>query len=315
MTKKENLLRTIKRDHPKWVPYKNDGSLTFIIPYIITQRTEGGHDDWGTNWLNTEGKEGIYTDEKPVISIEEVEKYSVPDTDFKHITEDLIKRIKSHQQEDTLCIVKNDLVYMLRAQFLLGTENFLCSIVLNPCKLKTLLHKILDYQINLTRAIMASGISGIRFADDWGIQNTLLIKPDMWRELIKPGMKKLFNITKEYDGLVFHHSCGHIEEIVPDLIEIGLDVIDPCQPASNDVYGWKEKYGDRLSFMGGLDTQGYLSFDKPESVKKKVKEFVTFMSRGGGYIAAPSHTISIPEENRRAMIEAIGEINKIKIKS
>lgn len=311
MTKRENLLRTIKRDNSEWIPYRYDGSLTFILPSIITQRVEGGMDDWGTNWVNTAGKGGTYTDGKPVIGIEEVEKLSVPDTDFNHITEELIKKIRLYSSKDTLCIVKNELVLLQRAQFILGTENFLMNTILNPDKLKLLLDKILDYQIKLTRAIMKSGISGIRFTDDWGIQNTLLIKPDMWRKFIKPGIKMLFEITKEYGGLIFHHSCGHVEEILPDLIEMGLDVLDPCQPASNDIYGWKEKYGDKLSFMGGIDTQGYLSFDKPESVKGKVKKFISFMSKGGGYIAAPSHTISIPKKNKEAMLQAINEVNKI----
>lgn len=310
MTKKENLVSTIKRNNPKWVPFRYDGSITFIIPDIVTQREEGGLDDWGTNWLYTVGKEGNYADEKPVIDIDEVDKIKVPDTDFKHITEDLNTKMKSCLKKDTLCIVKNELVLFQRAQLILGTEKFLMSMLLHPKKVGILLDVITDYQMKLTESIMRSGVPGIRFTDDWGIQNSLIIRPVLWRKLIKPRMKNIFKIVKKHDGLIFHHSCGHVEEIIPDLIDMGVDVIDPCQPASNDVLSWKKKYGDKLSFMGGLDTQGYLSFDTPQSVKKKVKEFVSLMSIGGGYIAAPSHTISIPDENRAAMVEAINEINK-----
>jgi uroporphyrinogen decarboxylase len=96
---------------------------------------------------------------------------------------------------------------------------------------------------------------------------------------------------------------------VPDLIELGLHVLDPCQPAANDIFAWKREYGGRLSFMGGLDTQGYLSFAPAEEVRRKVTEVLEVMARGGGYIAAPSHTIALPVENRRAMVEAVAAFN------
>jgi uroporphyrinogen decarboxylase len=104
---------------------------------------------------------------------------------------------------------------------------------------------------------------------------------------------------------VFQHSCGHIEEIVPDLIDIGVDVLDPCQPACNDIFAWKRDFGDRLSFMGGLDTQTYLSFGTPDEVESSVRRVVGIMAAGGGYIAAPSHTITVPEANREAMLRGI----------
>ena len=115
---------------------------------------------------------------------------------------------------------------------------------------------------------------------------------------------------KQRGGIVFQHSCGHIEEIVPDLIEIGIEVLDPCQPEANDIFKWKHDYGDQLTFMGGLDTQRYLSFGTPKEVKENVKKVLSIMGKGGGYIAAPSHTITISEENRKAMVEVIDEIRK-----
>jgi uroporphyrinogen decarboxylase len=87
-------------------------------------------------------------------------------------------------------------------------------------------------------------------------------------------------------------------------------VLDPCQPAANDIFAWKSRYGDRLTFMGGLDTQGYLSFGTPDDVETAVAKVVAVMSAGGGYIAAPSHTITIPPANRAAMLRAIDNINR-----
>ncbi|MCL6087988.1 MAG: hypothetical protein M1475_06210 [Actinobacteria bacterium] len=310
MTKKENILRTIKRDSPNWIPYRYDGSLTLLRPAVVAKKEEGGKDDWGVIWLPATEREGAYTDGKPVISIDEVVSYDTPSTNWSKITEDLKKQISLLPSSDTVIFSYCDFALLGRAQFILGTINFFIDILKNTQKVEILLDKITEYHINLTESMMKSGIDGIRFCDDWGTQSAMFLNPDLWRKIIKPRMEKLYKAVKKYGGIVWQHSCGHIEEIIPDLIETSVDIIDPCQPAANDVLMWKKVYGKKLTFLGGIDTQSYLSFGTPAEVKVKVKEFIKYMSEGGGYIAAPSHTISIPEDNKKAMIEAIKEINQ-----
>ena len=310
MTRKENILRTINRDSPEWIPYRYDGSLTLIRPNIVVRPVEGGRDDWGVYWVPTNEIEGSCPDGQPVISLEEIDSYQVPATDWDRVTKNLKHQIESLSQTDTLVIAYNELTLFERAQLLLGNAEFLMATALEPQQLEMLLDKILDYQEMLTQAIMKSGISGVRFTDDWGMQSTLFISPEKWRKLIKPRLSRLYRVVKQRGGIVFQHSCGHIEEIVPDLIEIGIEVLDPCQPEANDIFKWKHDYGDQLTFMGGLDTQRYLSFGTPKEVKENVKKVLSIMGKGGGYIAAPSHTITISEENRKAMVEVIDEIRK-----
>jgi uroporphyrinogen decarboxylase len=310
MTKRENLIRTITRDHPAWIPYRYDGSLTMLRPDIVVRPVEGGRDDWGVNWVSTNADEGSFPDGKPVITLQEIQTVQVPRTDFAQVRKDLEGRIARGKATDTLVICYNELTLFERAQLLLGSDEFLAATALDPGRTRQLLDRIVDYQALLTECEMSAGAEAVRFTDDWGTQSSLFISPAQWRSLIKPGLKRLYDIVKSRHGFVFQHSCGHIEEIVPDLIEIGVDVLDPCQPRSNDIFGWKARYGDRICFMGGLDTQGYLSFGEPEHVHEQVKQFASVMSRGGGYIAAPSHSITIPEKNSRAMIAALEEVNR-----
>lgn len=309
MTKKENILRAIRRNDPQWVPYRYDGSLTCIKPPIVTRPVVGGLDDWGVNWIPTNDVEGSFHDGKPVLSVEEIERYGAPATNFELVTRDLRRQVKSLADKDTLVIAYDELPLFDRAQMLLGTEEFLVACASDPDRLEVLLDTIARYQEQLVASIMRSGVSGVRFTDDWGMQRTMFISPAQWRKLIKPRIARLYEIVKDQGGLVFQHSCGHIDEIVSDLIEIGVDVLDPCQPAANDVFAWKEQHGGNLCFMGALDTQTYLSFGTPDEVRRRVAEVVSRMAAGGGYIAAPSHTIRIPETNRQAMIEAIEEFN------
>ncbi len=310
MTRRENIIRAITRNGPEWIPYRYDGSLTLLKPAVTVRPVEGGRDDWGANWLRTNEREGSYPDSTPIALIDGVDELRAPVTDFTTVTGGLRKQVSGLAREDTLVLAYNELTLFERAELILGTEAFLMATALNPEATGRLLDVIAGYQEKLTESLMKSGVSGVRFTDDWGTQSALFISPGQWRRLIKPRLGRLYAIVKGHGGFVFQHSCGHIEEIVPDLIEIGLDVLDPCQPAANDVFRLKRLYGDRLCFMGGLDTQGYLSFGDPQTVKRRVREFVSVMGAGGGYIAAPSHTITIPEENRRAMLEALNEVGR-----
>jgi len=309
MTKRENLLRTIFHDRPGWVSYRYDGSLTLIDPLTKARPREGGLDDWGVSWLDTHSKEGSYPNEKPVLTLDQIDDFHPPKTDWEAVTEDLRLKIRAQTDQDTLMICRNEMVLFERAKSLLGTIECLVACAGDVERLQSLFDMITDYQIQLTRAMMRAGAAGVRFTDDWGMQNSLFVRPESWRVLVKSRLREIYKVVKEHRGLIFQHSCGHIEEIVADLIEIGVDVLDPCQPQSNDIFKWKNKYGHRLCFMGGLDTQGYLSFGTPEEVKSNVRQVISVMSQDGGYIAAPSHTISVPEKNRQAMEEAICEFN------
>jgi uroporphyrinogen decarboxylase len=309
VTDKENILRTIRRDGPAWVPHRYGGALTLLRANTIPRALQGGLDDWGVRWIGTNSDEGSYPDGKPVLGIDEVESFQPPRTDWTAVTEDMRRQVAAKASEDTLLVAYNEMVLYERAQLLLGTSEFLMAVALAPERLEVLLDKIADYGLQQTHALMDAGVAGIRFTDDWGTQASLFMSPASWRRLIKPRLKRLYDAVKRRGGLVFQHSCGRIDSIVPDLIEIGLDVLDPCQPAANDIFEWKRRYGNKLSFMGGLDTQGYLSFGTPDEVEAKVAEVVSAMSAGGGYIAAPSHTITIPAANREAMLRAFDKVN------
>ena len=305
MTRKENLVRAIRRERPAWVPYRYDGSLTMLLPAINSRPRAGGVDDWGVRWIATGTEEGSYPEDRAYLRIEDVGTFRAPDLDWTAITADLKARVAQHAAEDTLIIARNEMLLFERAKYLLGTAEGLMAFLAEPERMHALLDVMTTFQIQLAHAIMKSGIGGIRFTDDWGTQNALFIHPDLWRTFIKPRQKSINDVVKQYGGYVFQHSCGHIAELVPDLIEIGVDVLDPCQPASNDIFRWKREYGERLSFMGGLDTQGYLTFGTPEEVESSVSRVAEVMARGGGYIAAPSHTITLPEANRAAMLRGI----------
>ncbi len=312
LTARENLEKTIRHDHPQWVPSRYDGTLTMLRSNVIRVRpVKGGKDDWGVNWLYTNEEEGSYPDNKAVIDIEDIDAFEVPQTDWAEVSGDICRQLCEFEGKDILPIAYDELLLFERVQLLLGFEGFMIALVEYRDALDGLIEKIYQYNRRFVQVLLETNIAGIRFTDDWGMQDRLFISPADWRALFKERYRALYGLVKAQGKLVFQHSCGRIEEIMDDIVELGVDVLDPCQPAANDIFAMKRHYGNAITFMGGLDTQTWLTFGTPQEVYDNTLRTLAVMADGGGYIAAPSHTITIPAENRAAMERAIADYNRI----
>jgi len=144
-------------------------------------------------------------------------------------------------------------------------------------------------------------------AEDLGGQEGLMYSPGQIREFLLPRMKRMMDLTREHGSFVFHHSDGAIREILPDLIEAGIQVLNPVQWRCRgmDREGLKRDFGDRLVFHGAVDNQQTLPFGTVEDVRQEVLDNLRILGEGGGYILAPCHNIQAvgPPENVVAMYE------------
>ena len=195
-----------------------------------------------------------------------------------------------------------------KANFCRGIENFLADLAGNREFAKKLLDTIIRKNLVMLENIVSyDEIDGILLGSDWGSQQSLLMSPDTWRELIAPGERKEYELLKSAGKDVWIHSCGNIEQIIPDLLDMGVDVLNPLQPEVMDIYRIKKKYGDRLTFWGGISTQKTLPYGTPDEVRQEVRQVVAAMSRGGGYITSPAQDIQsdVPFENILALIKEV----------
>lgn len=175
-----------------------------------------------------------------------------------------------------------------------------------------LLDRAIDFNIALSQAACDQYTPDwLWTGDDVGGQQGMMLDPAMWRELLKPRLKRIFDVGKQHGLPVAYHSCGGIRPIIGDLIEIGLDVLNPiqCGCPGMDAFELKEEFGKELTFMGGVDTIGLLPHGSVTEVRKRTRELIDRMtSDGGGYILAASHTIppETPTENIFAMYHEAG---------
>ncbi len=198
------------------------------------------------------------------------------------------------------------------ARFIRGTEPFLLDLALEPEKAEILLDKVNDLAIHFFLECMkhVSGkVDGVFVGDDFGTQGGLLMSPDMWRAYIKPRYEKLVSAIKSHGVRYCHHSCGGIRPIIPDLIEMGVDVLHPIQPLAlgMDPKELGEEFGRELTFYGGIDEQRTLPKGLPEDVKREVRDRIATFGKHGGYIVAPSHAFQpdIPLKNVLALYEEV----------
>ncbi|MBX7235698.1 MAG: hypothetical protein K1X65_15025 [Caldilineales bacterium] len=151
------------------------------------------------------------------------------------------------------------------------------------------------------------GIDGMYFADDWGTSAGLMFSPDYWRTFIKPRLAVIFEHCHQRGVYVGLHSDGKIAPLFPELIEIGLDIFNPLEPAAMDRLEMKQLYGDRLTFYGGLDVEHTMPFGSPDDVRGETRWLVENLGKGGGYILQTSHQVlwDTPMENIVAYIEEV----------
>lgn len=194
-----------------------------------------------------------------------------------------------------------------RAWTMRGMENLFMDMIEAPEFVDELLDVICDYNVAVIEQALKFDIDAIHFGDDWGSQRGLLMGPRLWERFLKPRLARMYGAGKAAGKFVTIHSCGMVQELFPQLIEIGLDCFNPFQPEVMDPYEMKRLYGDRLSFWGGISTQQLLPYGTPEDVRAEAKRMMAEVGKDGGYILAPAHGIpgDARPENIMALIEVV----------
>ncbi len=192
-----------------------------------------------------------------------------------------------------------------RAWILRGIEPMLFDFLANPFFVEELFDRICDFNMVITKRLCQFPIDAFHFGDDWGQQHGLIMGAEIWRKFFKKRLKKLYDAVHDAGLPVSIHSCGDITEIIPDLIDIGVNMISPLQAEALDFEFLKKEYGKHLSFWGGISTQKTLPNGTPREVREEIRDRLKIMSKNGGYILAPSHELQgdIPLENMLAFID------------
>lgn len=249
----------------------------------------------------------------PMKDMEELEKIQAyPFPDFS-------KGDASHQKGQVEDIHSRGLAAMGSMQmtiwetawYIRGMENLMVDMSCEPEIASWIFDKVTEQAVIRARSYARAGVDIIYLGDDIGMQNGPMMSPAMYREWIKPRLRKVVDAIREIDPgiIIFYHSCGTVTDFIPDLIECGIDVLNPIQSECMDFQEIYEKYGGKISFHGTIGTQTTMPFATPEGVKEQVWKNLDIAREHGGLFVAPTHLLEpeVPWENIEAYVAACRE--------
>jgi uroporphyrinogen decarboxylase len=210
-----------------------------------------------------------------------------------------------HDHHFKLCGIAHG--FFDRGWALRGLENFLTDFIASPGFVHELFETLTNLYLDLIDRIAAYPFDGIRFGDDWGYQYGVLVGAERWRKFVKPGLKKIFTRAREIGLTVMVHSDGDVTELIPDLIEMGVQILNPLQPEAMDVLKIKAEFGRALCLNGGISSQFTLPRGTADEVRCEAAGCLSLLGKGGGYIASPAKALTgeVPLENAAALIDAL----------
>jgi len=277
-------------------------------------------DEWGIQWRNqpyvTPYGTGYYTEmvshplapQSPQADERAVEGYRCPDPNRPELYREAERLIRDYKDEYWIVGVTVTTIFET-AWALRGYDQMLVDFIDNPDLAERLLDIPYRYHLTAAKKLVDMGVDMIWTGDDMGMQTGMLISPRLWRKFFKPRMANFIASLKAINPQVkvAYHSDGNISAIIPDLIEIGLDVLNPIQPACMDPAELKRKYGDRLCFWGSMDEQHTLPFGSTAEVSSEVLTRLNTIGKDGGLILGPTHHVQLdtPLENFWAMVNMI----------
>ncbi len=262
-------------------------------------------DQFGAVWLlDQKGDFGVV--ENNLLPEPSCDTYKFPEPEESAIRE-TCRKLVSSIDEGKFAMFTIGFSLFERAWTLRGMENVLADMVLNPEFLDELMERITAYNLAVIDIVLEYPVDALFFGDDWGQQKGLIMGPGYWRRFIKPGLAKMYRRVKEGGKYICQHSCGDIQEVFPDLIDLGLDIYNTFQPEIYDVQAVKKMYGSNLTFYGGISTQRVLPFGTAAEVRNETRQMMQIVGSGGGYVVAPTHAMppDIPVENMLAFLEAV----------
>jgi uroporphyrinogen decarboxylase len=283
-----------------------------FAPWLAASTEMSQVDEWGV-WWRGGGFYHFAHIESPLRGVQDfarLKEYPWPDLDQSYRYDGLRKRVEElHRQGFAVAAFAGSVFE--QSWYIRGLEQLMMDMAVEKEIAHFFFERTAAFQQHAAAEYARAGVDIIITGDDIAGQNGLLMSLETWREFLKPRLAATVRAVKAAnpDSFVFYHSDGNVEPAIPDLIETGIDILNPVQPECMDPAVIKQRYGDRLSFWGTVSVQRTMPFGTPADVRAEVRARIRDVGRGGGLILAPAHVLGpeTPWENVVAFFEAADE--------
>ena len=342
MTIRDYVLAQIRHEETDFIPYelRLDRSASINLTTAMGCNTWGKDLIWpfqGTpvffdSWPNMKSRDpndptklvdtfgNYWTKTEDISHLDRIGMYGVDPRDYKWPTlEDFLWKERIEQMDracanlspDKFSIINLGAGHWEYIWRLLGVEEALIMTLEDPDLFDEIIEH-LDVLINqFMDAMIDRPVDAFWISDDWCDQRSCLFGIEGWRKFIKPRLAKLYKKAHDAGKIVINHVCGNVDPLLPDLVEIGLDVLESVQSEAMDIYKMKKLYGDKITFFGALGVQNLVNFGTPDQIRDEIRKLRREMGKGGGFILAPAKPLNrtVPGENLRAIYETFIEDN------
>lgn len=318
---KENFFRVLKRNHPWKVSFPTPScgiSYKGAWPWHFRpmENAQEWKDFWGVTWKVSDGE--IFPFLPAVASADLIESLQVPDPHSAEIRQKMEEDYARLDRTDKTLTMDHPYFLYEKGFDILGGEEFLTTLAADEAAANALLDKILSFEMGIAEEYVKFKPDQVHTSDDYGIQHGLAVSPPMWRKYFKPRLKKLYDFYRNAlgpDVIISHHSCGHVMPILEDFIELGITILNPLQSTANDMEAAAKITRGRLVIAGAIDGQQILPFGTPAQVREEVFRKLDLFWDNGGYLPMPEKELGVPEENMRALRDAIKEWSALHVEN
>jgi uroporphyrinogen decarboxylase len=314
LTPKENLLQVIKHQSPEYVPFDLE-SVVEVSHMDSKFFSQNGNPDlmewqdaWGVDFKLGDPNDHLsgYPIGHPLTSFDVMKSFKWPDPGKADLMDEVKEIISNNDREVTLFMGRSPAVLFVRSWLLMGMNELLMNMILDEAKVEELLDKILAYQLKIVERYIDCGVDILHFGDDAGTTAALMMNPDIWRRLIKPRLKTIFDLCKKTNKFVYFHCCGNIMEIIDDIIEIGADILNPIQAGANNLEFIRAKTAGKVVLHGGIDTHTVYTADF-KTIAELTEKSLALLAKEGDYIAYADQNLVFPSKNIEVMKKVVRE--------
>ncbi|MBI5724032.1 MAG: hypothetical protein HZA50_08750 [Planctomycetes bacterium] len=312
MNARENAIRTIRFDHPEYVM---GGPPNYPIAYLGCHHegfNGGGHhlpvgsvwtDIWGTQWHKEHPDVMGFPKGNPLDRPEKLRSFKWPDPDDERICSKIYEQAKDYPGgEPFLAGTHRDTLWE-KTYMLVGMENAMEYFYTEPNFMREVLHRIMDFQLGISKHYLKIGVELVYTGDDQGTQGGPLLGPAILNDFLVPEYRRIFGLYKEKGVLIHFHSCGNVDWMIETVIDLGINILNPVQATANDLDKIRRISQGRLALLGAISTALVMS-GPADKIRQAVRETIWRLGREGGYFCSPDQGMPFPKEHTQALDEA-----------